>query len=297
MLFFFCEALDSGLTHSLLHTAAVGGSHSLVHSINKALPEVIICYVHRIVCFSKLADIHWMFWALAICHRQWKIKQKFLPRLTVVSAIDLRIVGSETNKRKRRNEWMQWTERERTRTTLHTYRWLRKPVYESILLISIQFSTIISTFNWISLVPGHEMSFSGTKVNLLPQNFPETTKAAAIWNFARIRNRHFDVESNFKVSNHQNGIFPSSLSRLSSSFSLIFVFKHSHLHLNWLTVKISIFKQHKNHRNDLKTNLGLFTFNNFRVFFFNRLVLSFAIFSRSSYRSSAKANDGTNSFV
>lgn len=46
------------------------------------------------------------------------------------------------NKRKSdRNEWMQWTGAHAA--TLHTYRWLRKPVYESILLISIQFSTII----------------------------------------------------------------------------------------------------------------------------------------------------------
>lgn len=40
------------------------------------------------------------------------------------------------------NIWMQWTERERTRATLHIARRFRKPVYESILLISIQFSPI-----------------------------------------------------------------------------------------------------------------------------------------------------------
>lgn len=125
-----------------------------------------------------------------------------------------------------KNERMQWTGAHAA--TLHTLRWLRKPVYESILLISIQFSTTIRklfriTFEFLS--NRHKSKFVRgkveQKVNLLPQNLPEDTEVAPVWNLWRIWNSHCDELAMRRVmkpktSDHRCGIF-SSLSLIIKS--------------------------------------------------------------------------------
>lgn len=113
---------------------------------------------------------------------------------------------------------MQWTERERAHAARDDGQF-RKPVYDSILLISIQFSAIIwKLFKWFCFCVSFYFKFlrhadrltcstfllapteksGGTKsgmrleLNLLPQNLPETTEVTAVWNFWRIRDRHVD---------------------------------------------------------------------------------------------------------
>lgn len=117
---------------------------------------------------------------------------------------------------------MQWTERERTRATLHTAASvdLENQSMNPLRLISIQFSAIFEIFpfrilKWIFCCFVSNFSRIGARgdikvfsdfsfflhqveqkvehskmSNLLPQDFPEAAEAASIRNFSRVGDRH-----------------------------------------------------------------------------------------------------------